>query len=564
MPTTLIRREHFATGVHVRETADGTPSRTIEGYAIVFDVPSVPLYDFSDESMREIIAREAVTRELLDGSDIKLTMFHNRELILARSNRGKGSLSYEIDDKGVRFRCDLPETADGDKALRAIERGDISGCSFAFSCPYSDPQCVEVQRTKGDSGKTEVTCTVRSISHIHDFTLAIDPAYEQTGVSLREIVAAAAPQSTEPEPEPEPEQREDPEQPEQTEQPAETQTQPEPETQPTNTPDMPTETTNAQSVVETPQERHIPTIYDHVRENYGRGLSRIEVRVLTREEATGSENTVTSTAVADGGLMPIRFQGILDPLMQATVYDKIGIPLSYSNSGQFLWNLWKGGAATFIGESETAVAQKLELSKLTAEPKRIAVRYDLTRESLYQSGNAVEDIVRKAIAMNLAALINLVICSPTHPAGVPADIKSPFESAKVVKLSKAPTFKEINSMKAQLLAKGIDLSGVVFVVSAATYTALEATPKDAGSGIMVLADGRMCGIPVFISEDITDGYIGLGDFSMQPSGFFGDITLIVDPYTRAAENEVRFILNTGFATKTLRSEAFVLGEIATA
>lgn len=550
MPTKILKRQSFVSGVQLRENADGSPSRTIEGYAIVFGVPSVLLYDFDDESLREIIAPEAVTRELLDASDIKLTMFHNREIILGRSNKGVGTLSYEIDEHGVRFRCELPDTANGNEALSAVSRGDISGCSFAFDCAYYDPQCVSVERHKTDSGKTEITSTVRSIKRIYDFTLAADPAYEQTEVALREAVMREAPVAELAQTAVEEEA------PEESEQEIEQESE-----QPNNTDTMPNE-----NVIEAPVERQLPTLFDHVREHYGRDLSRIEVRVLTREEAAGQDgsNTVTSAAVAEGGYMPIRFQGILDPLCQATVYDKIGMPLSHSNSGQFQWNNWKGGAASFVGESETAVAQKLELGKITAEPRRIAVRYDLTRESIYQSGGTVESIVRKAIAMNLARLINLVVCSPTHPAGVPAEIKSPFESATAVNLSKAPTFKEINGMKAKLLAKGVDLSGVVYVVSAATYTALEATPKDAGSGIMVLVDGKMCGLPVFISDDITDGYIGLGDFSMQPSGFFGDVSLIVDPYTRAAENEVRFILNTGFASKTIRTEAFVLGKIASA
>lgn len=538
----IIKRNVFAAGVHLRENTDGTPSRTVEGYAIVFGVPSVPLYDDGTETLREVIAPEAVTRELLDASDIKLTMFHNREIILGRSRNGSGTLAYDIDERGVRFSCELPDTANGNEALSAVRRGDISGCSFAFSCAYSDPQCVTVERSTRADGGTDITATVRAISKIYDFTLAADPAYEQTDVSVREAIA-------------------------QSQVPAETPAE------------VPEEESNEQNNLNSPQtmetveksvlERTAKSIFEHVRERYGAGLSRMEVRVLTREEAAGSgttttttDNTVTSADVDGGGLMPIQFKGILDPLNQAVVYDKIGMPLSYSNSGQFVWNTYKGGAASFIGEKDTAVAQSLELGKITAEPRRIAVRYDVSRESLYQSAGAVETIVRKAIAMNLSALINLVVCSPTHPTGVPTDIKSPFESATQVTLSKNPTFKELNALKGKLLAKGVDLSGVVFIVSAATYTALEATPTDTGSGIMVLANGKMCGLPVFISDDITDGYVGLGDFSMQPSGFFGDISLIVDPYTRAAENEVRFILNAGFATKTIRQDAFVLGKIS--
>ena len=105
---TIIRRCLCTpTELHVREAAEGeAPSRTITGYAILFNVPSAPLWSDEDSEAREVIAPEAVTKELLDGQDIKMTMFHNRQLILARSNKGGGTLSYTVDEKGVAFEFD--------------------------------------------------------------------------------------------------------------------------------------------------------------------------------------------------------------------------------------------------------------------------------------------------------------------------------------------------------------------------------------------------------------------------------------------------------------------------
>ena len=63
----------------LREVGEGAaPSRTIEGYAIVFGRESELLSDYWD-NYREIIENGAVTQELLDSSDIKMTIWHNRE-----------------------------------------------------------------------------------------------------------------------------------------------------------------------------------------------------------------------------------------------------------------------------------------------------------------------------------------------------------------------------------------------------------------------------------------------------------------------------------------------------
>lgn len=186
---TINKREIFtASQLRLREIDGIEESRTITGYAILFDVPSAPLYEDEEEVIREVIAPEAVSLELLNNSDIKMTMFHDRQLLLARSNKGSGTLSYGINDKGVYFEFEAPDTADGDKAIELVKRGDIAGCSFAFSTRYYDRAFVEESVVHGD--KVEVTYRVKVITGIYDFTLAADPAYPDTSVEAREIVEA--------------------------------------------------------------------------------------------------------------------------------------------------------------------------------------------------------------------------------------------------------------------------------------------------------------------------------------------------------------------------------------
>ncbi|MEF2642539.1 MAG: HK97 family phage prohead protease [Paramuribaculum sp.] len=190
--------------LRVREAgADDAPSRTITGYAILFNTESAPLWQDEDSEAREVIAPEAITKELLDGCDIKFTMYHDRQLILGRSNKGEGTLSYFVDDKGVGFELELPKSPNGDEALEMVRRGDISGCSFAFSTRYYDDACVE-RTANVVNGVTMITYRVKAITAVYDFTLAADPAYPDTSVEARELAAdlreAARPTTTTPRP----------------------------------------------------------------------------------------------------------------------------------------------------------------------------------------------------------------------------------------------------------------------------------------------------------------------------------------------------------------------------
>lgn len=163
----------------LREAAEGGgESRTIEGYAIVFGVESRILSDYWD-NYREIIEPGAITEERLREMDIKMTMYHNREKILARSTNGEGTLKLTVDDVGVKYSFEAPNTVDGDTALELVKRGDLSGSSFMF---WTDERNVSYERRSDDI----MLRRVKTIGMIYDMTIAADPAYEQTSVEARE------------------------------------------------------------------------------------------------------------------------------------------------------------------------------------------------------------------------------------------------------------------------------------------------------------------------------------------------------------------------------------------
>ena len=109
--------------------------RFIEGYAVVFNVLSEDLGGF-----REIIRPTAITQDLIDSSDIIANMDHRDDYMMARLKYGKGNINLSIDDHGLKFRFECPETAKGEELLQHVKRGEITQCSFAFSLDYLDKE----------------------------------------------------------------------------------------------------------------------------------------------------------------------------------------------------------------------------------------------------------------------------------------------------------------------------------------------------------------------------------------------------------------------------------------
>lgn len=163
----------------ITRSFQGTPvlsGRKITGYSVVFNQQSELLYE-GGRRFREIIQPGAVSMQMLDRCDIRMLLEHDSSRLLARSNKGQGTLSYSIDDHGVRFEFESPDTADGNFACTMLKRGDISGCSFGFSLGKGG------DRWRDQNGIWLRTIT--AISYVGDFSIVSSPAYSGTSADVR-------------------------------------------------------------------------------------------------------------------------------------------------------------------------------------------------------------------------------------------------------------------------------------------------------------------------------------------------------------------------------------------
>ena len=147
--------------------------RHVEGYAVVFDSES------EDIGWTEIIHRGAITDETIQKSDVLAKLNHNDEKILARSKKGKGSLSLEVDERGVKYSFDAPKTALGDELLEYLKRGDISSSSFAFTMSK------EEGAEKWEKRNGKIYRHIYKIDRLWDVSPVWTPAYSETSCSAR-------------------------------------------------------------------------------------------------------------------------------------------------------------------------------------------------------------------------------------------------------------------------------------------------------------------------------------------------------------------------------------------
>ncbi len=148
---------------------DGTSTRSIQGYAIMFDTLSVDLGGFT-----EVIKPTAL--DGVDLSDITLVYAHENNSILARASAG--NLTTQIDSTGLFFSSDLPATSLANDVLANIEVGNIKGMSFTFTIPDGGD-------TWNRQADGTLLHTVNQIGVITELTVTAYPAYQQTSVELK-------------------------------------------------------------------------------------------------------------------------------------------------------------------------------------------------------------------------------------------------------------------------------------------------------------------------------------------------------------------------------------------
>lgn len=152
-------------------------SRTISGQAIVFDSWSKRMVDMEGKYFYERILPQAITQDLINSSDVIMNLNHDDNQMLARWNKGNGTLHLELREDGLYFSFQAPETSLGDEVLYNVRNGNLFECSFRFSIRNED-----IKRYKEDGEYRVDIINIRSLS---DCSIVTHGAYGATSVYTR-------------------------------------------------------------------------------------------------------------------------------------------------------------------------------------------------------------------------------------------------------------------------------------------------------------------------------------------------------------------------------------------
>mgnify|MGYP002623617335 CR=1 FL=1 len=158
--------------IETRVEKDENDKEVVVGYGSIFNSRSENLGGFY-----EYIAPEAITNETIMASDVRALINHDPNLILARSKNGEGNLMLSVDEKGLRYQFNIPETSYGKDLAINLKNGNISQSSFAFTIAEGGDTW-----STDDEGRDIRTIT--KINRLYDISSVTYPAYSEASSDL--------------------------------------------------------------------------------------------------------------------------------------------------------------------------------------------------------------------------------------------------------------------------------------------------------------------------------------------------------------------------------------------
>lgn len=580
-------------------------SRLIEGCAIVFNSVS------EDLGFREIIESTAISQELIDNSDIYLNFNHDDDKILGRWNKGHGSLNVELRKDGVYFSIEAPKNDLGDTVLEYLKRGDVDKCSFCFWIDCDDEEAETWTYEDGVALRT-----IHKIAGLHDLSIVWTPAYSETTVSARSLEklnelrakqeedkekkedepkkceskseddTKKCESKSEDEPKDEPkdddpdndmddtdDDKDDTDNPENTPDDKEVDPDEDKEDKEDNKEDNPDKKEQKSKInthnIMSEKKFNLLSAIRSIAENKpldpevqavvdaGKSEMRNAGLSVNGQLQIPAETRAAVTVTAEGeDVVVTDFANILEPLRTKNVLVESGAHILTGLVGDLQIPAMGAENVNWEGETDSCQDGSSTFTNVKLTPHRLSAYIDISKQFLVQDSLGAEALIRRDLVNAIQSKLEATIFSKDAADGSkPAGIFNGKVATKVT------DFKGLCTLESDV--EDANFYGEAkYIVSPKAKAAMRAMAKSTKSTQLVLEGDNIDGVPVLSTGHMAKDTFAYGDWSQLYVGQWGAIDLTVDPYTKAADGQVRLVVNCFFDFKLVRDKAVVYGTTA--
>ena len=297
------------------------------------------------------------------------------------------------------------------------------------------------------------------------------------------------------------------------------------------------------------------------------GLNVPEGNAISIPGSVMRAQTVSDDAGAKGGALVASTPKLVRPLQPILPIEALGVNVMSGLVGDV--PLPTSGAFTFsyTGETDAVTGSDVGFAGPTLKPKRCSGVVDISKKLLLQSSFNVESYIIEQINIAYGNAVTLAALNGgggDAPTGLYSLITTNIDTT-------ATALTHPIAVNLESLVDAADGTNVNrgYLSDTKVRAKSKTTAIDAGSGIF-LSDGKeLNGYKYMASTLMPTLDIGVshpmifGDWNQLTVGYWGAISILVDPYTQAASGKVRLIVE-GYSDVALTNEkAFAINKVLT-
>lgn len=268
------------------------------------------------------------------------------------------------------------------------------------------------------------------------------------------------------------------------------------------------------------------------------------------------EERAAVTVTAEGeDVVATELFDILTPLRAKNVLVQAGAKFLGNLVGNVQVPKMSKAQVTWEGETDAASDGAPTFSHVTLSPKRLTSYILISKQMIAQDSIGVENAIRQELVNAINAKIEETLLSDTT-----GTTKNPEGIFKTITPTTVADYAGICDLEADIEDANV-YGECVYIMSNKAKSALRCMLKGTNATGMVFENGEVDGTKAYNTSNVSGTQYVYGDFSNLAIGSWGGVDLTVDPYTEAANGQIKLVVNMYVDAAILREEAFVTGEV---
>ena len=213
-----------------------------------------------------------------------------------------------------------------------------------------------------------------------------------------------------------------------------------------------------------------------------------------------------------------------------------------------------GATAYWVAENGAPTESQQAFDQVTMTPKTLGAFTDITGKLLLQSSIDVEGLVRNDLATVIAMAIDLAAINGSGASNQPTGILNTAGIGSVAGGTNGliPTWGNLVDLESQVAVANADLGALGYLTNAKVRGKLKQVSKVSGQNGFIWEDGTVNGYATGVSNQVPSNLtkgtasgicsaILFGNFADLIIGQWGNLDIMVDPYTGSTAGTVRVV-----------------------